>query len=241
MKLKRSAVEQSGLRVKLVAALVAAGIVVVLVFGGVQSILGQNTELQRDLDASTAQFQHVSDKLAVATGALVELKSELADKAAKLEMASIVVTESHIELYAFNWAQQIAACILKESNRFSEYLIGGNRQLSSADSDRYSDYHAFVLDQNEAASPLREYCIQNGVDQNMLNVWWERAFARTAGEIDWEGTEAVEFLQSFGGIMVPHSTIVMYTDQILANMSSFVGEWHPDKSGQAVSRLWFDR
>ena len=241
MKQKHSVVGQSGFWVKLVAVLVAVGIVVVLVFGGVQSILSLITELQRDLDAKTAEFQLVSDQLAAVTGELVELKSELADNATKLDMASIVVAESHIELYAFNWAQQIATCILKESKNLSAYLIGENRQLSSAESVRYSDYQAFIVDQKVAASPLREYCMQDGVDKNMLDIWWERAFARTAGEIGLERTEAVEFLQSFGGILVPHSTVIAYTDQILADMLVFVGEWHPDISGQVVSRLWFDR
>ncbi|MCY4061774.1 MAG: hypothetical protein OXG53_05360 [Chloroflexi bacterium] len=241
MKKKHSGEGQSGCWAKLMSALVAVGIVVLLVFGGVLSILSQITELQQDLDGKTAEFQNVSDQLAAASGELVELRSELAERAAKLEMASIVVTESHIELYAFNWAQQIAACVLNESRVLSDYLMGENGQASSVESARYSDYQAFIVDQKEGASPLRQYCIQYGIDKTMLDVWWESAFARTAGEIDWEETEAVEFLQSFGGILVPHSTVVMYTDQILANMSSFVGEWHPDISGQVVSRLWFDR
>ncbi len=241
MKQKHSLIGQSGFWVKFAAVLVAVVIVVVLIVDGAQGALSHIAELERDLDATTAEFQLVSDQLATTTGELVELKSELAEKAAKLEMASIVVTESHIELYAFNWAQQIAACMLKESQNLSAHLIGGNRQYSSAKSIRYSDYQAFVADQREVASPLRQYCIQYGIDKTMLDAWWERAFARAPGETELERTEAVEFLQSFGGIMVPHSTVIVYTDQILADMLILVGEWHPDLSGQAISRLWFDR
>ena len=145
MKQKHSVFGQSGLWVKLVAVLVAVGIVVVLIFGGVQSILSQITDLQRDLDAKTAEFRLASDQLAEVTGELAVAKSELAETATKLEMATIVVAESHIELYAFNWAQQIAACILKESKNLSAYLIEGNRQITSADSIRHSDYQAFIL------------------------------------------------------------------------------------------------
>ena len=75
----------------------------------------------------------------------------------------------------------------------------------------------------------------------MLSVWWERAFARKEGEIELEGTEVVKYLQSFGCILVPHSTVNVLRDQILANMSMLVGDWHSVISGQTISRPWFDR
>ena len=169
-------------------------------------------------------------------------KSDLAEKATELEVAAIVVAESHIELYAFNWAHQIAACILDETRNLAEFWNGNEGRFSAAQTARYRDYQDFLAEQTRASSPIREFCILHGKDIKLLaNIWWDRALSRVASETGLDVTDARKIAESYSGIYVPNTTVAKYTDEILADMAPSVGDWPTAITEHAVDSLWYDR
>lgn len=372
MKPKRSVEGKPPFWVKLMGVFVAIGIIVVLIFSGLQNVIEQMSELQRDLDAKNTELQHVSDQLVVATSELestaselklsqaesdaktdemaqlnqelaeisaeladttsdkaesdrqlsektgelassqnrlsalrgelgvaqsdadrlrselsetqsqlaqvnadleagaselkasqsevaarvIELDSvqvqlvdavdeskrlrgELAEKRLELEVASIIVTESHTDLYAFNWAYQIASCVLSETVNLAAFLTDENREFSSRETARYLTYQTFITDRELTVNGLREYCAQERVDKTSLEIWWERSFVRAEDALGLDRTEALKAFEPYGGILVPHSTIVSYADEILSEMSVYASAWPIDMNEDVVSRLWF--
>ena len=107
MKQKHNEQEESGFWVKLIGMLAAVSIVVILIFGGVQSVLGQIMDLQRQLDQKTIQFDIVSGQLAeanrelgVKSTELDEIRNSPASMGEELENAHAMLVESREELAA---------------------------------------------------------------------------------------------------------------------------------------------
>lgn len=219
MKQKQSIQERSRFGAWLLSLPIAFLIIAALIFSGVQKFNEQLADMQRNLDT---------------------MSNELAQKDVELKIASIVVVESHTELFAFNWAYQLAACVLNESINFAAYVNGERREFSNAESARYLKYQNYVADQAFDVNPMRHFCEQRGVDETMLEVWWQRTFTRLSAETGLDGPEAATALEPYGGILVPHSTISLYLDKILAELIDYVEDWPPELSDQAVYRLWFD-
>ena len=112
MKHKHSEMGQSGFWVKLVAVLVAVGIVVVLVFSGVQRVLSQITDLQQNLDTKRIELNAVS-------GQMAEAHRELEEKFGELESAQNELAATSNEL------EQTAAQLADTAGG-----KGGNRQAT---------------------------------------------------------------------------------------------------------------
>lgn len=79
MKHKHNVEGQSGFWVKLIGVLLAVGIVLVLVFSGIQNVMSQVSDLQRQLDTKMIEFDVVSGQLAEANRELGAVSSELDD------------------------------------------------------------------------------------------------------------------------------------------------------------------
>ena len=97
MKQKHRTEGQSGFWVKLIGVLVAAGIVVALVFSGIQNVMSQMAGLQRQLDTKSIAFDIASGQLADANRELGTVSSELETTLVELDIKTIELEQAHSE------------------------------------------------------------------------------------------------------------------------------------------------
>ena len=131
MKQKHSGEGQSGYWAKLMSALVAVGIVVVLVFNGFQSVLGQVSDLQRRLAKKSTEYEVVSGQLVEANREMIAMNSELIDlrnapafEVTELESAKAKLSEAKHDLA--NAQSQLDATnreLRDKTSEFSDALL----------------------------------------------------------------------------------------------------------------------
>lgn len=175
MKQKYSNERQQGFWVKLLGILVAVGIVVVLVFGGVQTVLGQIGELQRQLDTKNIEFDVVSGQLAEADREIIaisieldELKNRPASLAEKLERAEISLVETKREFAAAQSQLDAALQRLRDKTR---QIAEADSQIAKAQTELGETTDKLEALQSEL-SAKRAICESNGafaeLDRNKI-------------------------------------------------------------------------
>ena len=105
MKLKRLDDFQSGFWFKLIGTLTSVGIVVVLIFGGIQNVVEQISDLQNELDLTSdaldkkaRQLEQANNDLLETSATLQDTQSALSATSAKLDVAYRDLTDAKAEL-----------------------------------------------------------------------------------------------------------------------------------------------
>ncbi len=139
MKQKHSFSGQSGFWVKLLGVLVAVGIVVVLIFGGVQNVMSRIMDLQRQFDKKTIEFDVVS-------GQLAEANQELGVKSRELETTQVELEDKSKELELVHSDFAKKSIELAETRSQLEATV---RQLSNTENDLSSTQNKLVAKVSE--------------------------------------------------------------------------------------------
>ena len=176
MKLKHPDDLQSGFWLKLIAILAAVGIVVVLVFGGIQNVMQQFSDLQSELDSTSDALDEKSRQLEQASSSLDETSTALSNAESAFSAKSDELDVARAELADTEAELESARSQLSELTLERDEALAGLQQTENTLEEAVSQVDQLHAELEEQNSQI------DGLESELVAA--RQSLAATADELD---------------------------------------------------------